>query len=43
MDPTFVDALPFAIGIALSPFPIVPVILLLLSPRARVVGPVFWL
>ena len=43
MDPTLIDALPFAIGIALSPFPIVPVILLLLSPRARVVGPVFWL
>lgn len=43
MDPTFVDALPFALGITLSPFPIVPVILLLLSPRARVVGLVFWL
>lgn len=43
MTATFAEALPFALGIALSPFPVVPVILLLLSPRARVVGPIFWL
>jgi threonine/homoserine/homoserine lactone efflux protein len=32
--PVVVDALPLALGIALSPFPIIPAILLLLTPRA---------
>ena len=37
------EVLPFAIGIALSPLPIIAVILMLFSERARVNGPVFLL
>ena len=35
--------LPFAVGVALSPIPIIAVILMLVSQRARVNGPVFLL
>jgi len=35
------EVLPFAIGIAISPIPIVAIILILFSTRARVNGPVF--
>ena len=35
------EVLPFAIGIAISPVPIIAVILILFSNRARVNGPVF--
>jgi len=35
------DILPLAVGVALSPFPIVAVILMLFSPRARSLGPSF--
>jgi hypothetical protein len=35
------EVLPFAIGIAVSPVPIIAVILMLLSDRARVNGPAF--
>jgi threonine/homoserine/homoserine lactone efflux protein len=35
------EVLPFAIGVALSPVPIIAVILILFSDRARVNGPVF--
>lgn len=35
------DLLPAAVGIALSPIPIVAVILMLFSPRAKVNGPAF--
>lgn len=41
MDSNFGDALPFALGIALSPFPVVPAILLLLSDRATATGTAF--
>lgn len=37
------DILPVAIGIAISPFPIIAVILMLFSPRARSNGPTFLL
>ena len=37
------EVLPFAIGVAISPIPIVAVILILFSDRARVNGPVFLL
>ena len=37
------EVLPFAIGVALSPVPIIAVILILFSDRARVNGPVFLL
>jgi hypothetical protein len=37
------EVLPFAIGIAISPVPIIAVILMLFSPRARVNGPMFLL
>ncbi len=37
------EILPFAIGIAISPVPIIAVILMLFSPRARVNGPMFLL
>jgi hypothetical protein len=37
------EVLPFAIGIAISPVPIIAVILILFSARARVNGPVFLL
>jgi threonine/homoserine/homoserine lactone efflux protein len=35
------QALPFAVGIALSPIPIIGVVLMLGTPRARVNGPAF--
>jgi threonine/homoserine/homoserine lactone efflux protein len=35
MDAVVADVLPMAVGIALSPFPIIPAILLLFTPRAR--------
>jgi threonine/homoserine/homoserine lactone efflux protein len=35
------DVLPFAVGVALSPVPIIAVILMLVTPRARVNGPAF--
>lgn len=35
--------LPFAVGTALSPFPIIAVVLILATPRARVNGPAFML
>jgi threonine/homoserine/homoserine lactone efflux protein len=35
------DVLPFALGIAASPFPIIPAILLLLTPRPRANGSAF--
>lgn len=35
------DLLPAAIGVALSPLPIVAVILILGTPRARIIGPLF--
>jgi hypothetical protein len=35
------EVLPFAIGVAISPVPIIAVILVLFSARARVNGPVF--
>src|SRR4029079_11348550 len=37
------EVLPFAIGIAISPIPIIAVILILFSERARVNGPAFLL
>jgi Sap, sulfolipid-1-addressing protein len=37
------EILPYAIGIAISPAPIIAVILMLFSPRARVNGPMFLL
>src|SRR5215831_11088875 len=37
------EVLPFAIGVAISPIPIVAIILILFSDRARVNGPVFLL
>jgi threonine/homoserine/homoserine lactone efflux protein len=37
------EVLPFAIGVAISPIPIIAVILMLFSNRARVNGPVFLL
>jgi threonine/homoserine/homoserine lactone efflux protein len=33
--------LPFAVGVAISPLPIVAVVLMLVTPRARINGPVF--
>ena len=35
------EVLPFAIGIAISPIPIIAIILILFSDRARVNGPTF--
>jgi hypothetical protein len=37
------EVLPFAIGVAISPVPIIAVILMLFSARARINGPVFLL
>ena len=37
------EVLPFAIGVAISPIPIIAVILMLFSQRAKVNGPVFLL
>ncbi len=45
MDVTLGDvighALPLAVGVALSPFPLIAAVLLLMSPRGRVAGPLF--
>ena len=35
------EVLPFAVGVAISPVPIIAVILVLFSARARVNGPAF--
>jgi Sap, sulfolipid-1-addressing protein len=35
------QTLPFAVGVAISPIPIIPVILMLVTPRARVNAPAF--
>lgn len=35
------DILPLAIGVALSPVPIIAIVLMLGTPRARVNGPAF--
>lgn len=43
MGPAISDILPFALGIAISPIPIIAVILILFSSRARVNGPAFLL
>jgi hypothetical protein len=37
------EILPFAVGVAISPVPIIAVILMLFSPRARTNGPMFLL
>jgi len=37
------DVLPLALGVAISPIPIIAVILMLLSPKARENGPAFLL
>jgi threonine/homoserine/homoserine lactone efflux protein len=45
MDNTLLDvigqALPLAVGVALSPFPLISVVLLLMSPRGRAAGAAF--
>jgi len=41
MGPAIGAILPLAVGVALSPIPIVAVILMLFSPRARSMGPAF--
>ncbi|HOW02312.1 MAG TPA: hypothetical protein PLY19_12720 [Rhodoglobus sp.] len=45
MDYTVVDvighALPLAVGVALSPFPLISVVLLLMSPQGRAAGATF--
>lgn len=41
MGPVIGDILPFAIGVAISPVPIIAVILMLFSERARQNGPAF--
>jgi len=41
MGSVFGDILPLAIGVALSPIPIAAVIVMLMTPAARVNGPVF--
>ena len=41
MGATFAEILPFALGIAVSPIPIIAVIPLLFSPRARSLGAAF--
>ena len=41
MGPVIGDILPFAIGVAISPVPIIAVILMLFSARARQNGPAF--
>lgn len=43
MGPAISEVLPFAVGVAISPVPIIAVILMLFSARARVNGPVFLL
>src|SRR3954454_13014073 len=41
MGQAFGDVLPMAVGVALSPVPIIVVVLMLVTPRARVIGPAF--
>jgi threonine/homoserine/homoserine lactone efflux protein len=41
MNEAIGQLLPFAVGAALSPFPIIAVVLILATPRARVNGPAF--
>jgi hypothetical protein len=41
MGPAIGDVLPLALGVALSPIPIIAVILMLLSPQASKNGPAF--
>jgi len=41
MGPVIGDFLPAAIGVAISPIPIIAVILMLFTPRARSNGPAF--
>jgi threonine/homoserine/homoserine lactone efflux protein len=41
LGPTIGDLLPSAVGVALSPLPIVAVILMLTTPKGRVNGPAF--
>ena len=43
MGPAISDILPLALGVAISPIPIIAVILMLFSPRAKVNGPSFLL
>jgi hypothetical protein len=43
MNQAIGDLLPFAVGTALSPFPIIAVVLILATPRARINGPAFLL
>jgi hypothetical protein len=43
VGPAISQILPYALGIAISPIPIIGVILILFSPRARVNGPAFLL
>lgn len=43
MGPAISDILPMALGIAISPIPIIGIILILFSARARVNGPAFLL
>ena len=41
MGPAIGDILPLAIGVAISPVPIIAVILMLFGPNARITGPAF--
>jgi threonine/homoserine/homoserine lactone efflux protein len=41
MGPAISEVLPFAVGVAISPIPIIAVILMLFSSRAKVNGPAF--
>jgi hypothetical protein len=41
MTPGLAEVLPFAVGVAISPVPIIAVILMLFSSRATVNGPMF--
>jgi len=41
MGPSISEVLPYAIGVAISPIPLVAVILMLFTPRARQNGPAF--
>jgi len=41
MGPSISEVLPFAIGVAISPIPLVAVILMLFTPRAKQNGPAF--
>ena len=41
MGPTIGEILPLAIGVAVSPVPIIAVILMLFGPKARTTGPAF--